>query len=119
MPAHEPLAQLAGFENFFDAHGRSRARPTPARCSAGSTGTATELEVPLARGAARPTVRIAIRAGDILLATEEPRGLSARNVLRGRLVVARRARARRWSPHVDAGARFVVHLTPGAPNRSS
>ncbi len=56
---------------------------------------------------------MAVRAGDILLASEPPRGLSARNVIHGRIlslvregptVVAR----------VDAGAPFVVHLTPGA-----
>jgi len=58
-------------------------------------------------------VRVAIRAGDILLATQKPVALSARNVLegtidsleiRGSLVVCR----------FNAGAMFVVHVTPGA-----
>jgi molybdate transport system ATP-binding protein len=75
--------------------------------------TAVELEVPLARGATGSAVQIAIRAGDILLATEPPRGLSARNILRGRLVSLARDGAAMVAT-VDAGARFVVHLTPSS-----
>jgi molybdate transport system ATP-binding protein len=57
------------------------------------------------------SIRIAIRAGDILVGTEEPRGLSARNVLRGRLVELT-AHGPTMVATVDAGARFIVHLTP-------
>jgi molybdate transport system ATP-binding protein len=69
--------------------------------------------VPLGLAAPGDRVRVAIRAGDILLATEPPRALSARNILagkiaslehRGTLVVAR----------VDCGVVFTVHVTPGA-----
>ena len=45
-----------------------------------------ELEVPLADALVGDRVRIAIRAGDILLATKKPDGLSARNVLPGKIV---------------------------------
>jgi molybdate transport system ATP-binding protein len=71
------------------------------------------LEIPLAAAQKGDKIQIAIRAGDILLATEHPRFISARNVLpgtiesletRGALVVA----------NIDAGVRFVVHVTPGA-----
>jgi molybdate transport system ATP-binding protein len=74
-------------------------------------GTDTELEVPLTASAVNARIRIAIRAGDILVGTEEPRGLSARNVLRARLIELI-AHGPTMVAVVDAGARFIVHLTP-------
>jgi molybdate transport system ATP-binding protein len=111
-PAHEGLAQLAGFENFFSGVIVER------RADAGTmqcrlTDTGTELEAPLSHGDAGAPVRLAIRAGDILLANEQPRGLSARNVLRGRLMSLTREGARVVAG-VEAGDRFLVHLTPSA-----
>jgi molybdate transport system ATP-binding protein len=112
LPAHETIAQLAGFENLFTATVEAR-RPSTGVMLCRLGDSATELEVPLGVADVGASVRVAVRAGDILLATQEPRGLSARNVLPGRLqslvtegttVVAA----------VDAGERFVVHLTPGA-----
>jgi molybdate transport system ATP-binding protein len=112
LPEDEGLARIAGFENVFDAVVTER-RPDAGTMQCTLTGSATDLEVPLARGEPGAPVRVAIRAGDILLASEPPRGLSAGNVIHGRIlslvregptVVAR----------VDAGAPFVVHLTPGA-----
>jgi molybdate transport system ATP-binding protein len=111
-PAHEPLAQVAGFENFFD--GSVTARRTDAGtmlCRLDDSGT--ELEVPLSRTAVGSPVRVAIRAGDILLANQEPHGLSARNVLQGSLSSLRREGATVIA-EVNAGERFVVHVTPSA-----
>ncbi len=111
-PAHEPLAQLAGFENFFDGTVvLRRAEAGTMQCRLLDSGLT--LEVPLAQGAVDSPVRIAIRAGDILLATQEPRGISARNVLAGRLTSLQREGATVVAA-VDAGERFIVHLTPGA-----
>jgi molybdate transport system ATP-binding protein len=112
LPAHETIAQLAGFENLFTAVVVAR-RPSSGvmLCRLGS-GDA-ELEVPMGVAAEGAGVRVAIRAGDILLATQEPHGLSARNVLRGTL----RSLSRQGTTVVaivDAGESFVVHLTPGA-----
>ena len=56
---------------------------------------------------------IAVRAGDILLATEAPRGLSARNQLPGTLLSLATEGARVIAT-VLAGERFTVHLTTGA-----
>jgi molybdate transport system ATP-binding protein len=111
-PAHETLAQLAGFENFFTA------TVTAKRADAGVMqcrldGTTTELEIPFADAEVGAPVRLAIRAGDILLANQEPRGLSARNVLRGTLAFTIREGATVVA-RVDAGVFFTVHLTPGA-----
>ena len=111
-PAHEGLAQLAGFENFFDA------RVETVRADAGTMhcrleGSPTELEVPLSTARPGSAVRIAIRAGDILVAVEEPHGLSARNVLPG-VVVSLRREGATVVAHVEAGPMFEIHLTPGA-----
>jgi molybdate transport system ATP-binding protein len=110
-PRHEMLAQAAGFENLFDgiitalheAHGTMTCR----------IADGVELEVPLARVAGGSPVRLAIRAGDILVATEPPRGLSARNVIRGKLLSLDQQGVRVIAT-VDCGARFEVHLTPSA-----
>jgi molybdate transport system ATP-binding protein len=109
-PEHGVLANLAGFENLFDAivvERRERAGTMECRI----TGSTTDLEVPLSAAAVGQPIRIAIRAGDILVGSEEPRGLSARNVLRGRLADLT-ARGPTMVALVDAGARFTVHLTP-------
>jgi len=58
-------------------------------------------------------VTVAIRAGDILLATVAPAGISARNILQGRIAgLAREGPA--VVAHVDAAVPFVVHLTPAS-----
>jgi molybdate transport system ATP-binding protein len=112
QPAHESLASLAGFENVFDGTVMDK------RIAAGTmqcrlSTDHTELEVPLSTAAIGSTVRIAIRAGDILVANQEPHGLSARNILRGHLLETRREGATMIAS-VDAGQHFTVHLTPGA-----
>jgi molybdate transport system ATP-binding protein len=112
LPAHETIAQLAGFENLFSATVVGR-RPEGGvmQCRLGSTDV--DLEVPLGLAELGASLRIAIRAGDILLATGEPRGLSARNVLPGTLIELAHEGATIVAT-VEAGERFVVHLTPGA-----
>ena len=110
-PESGVLANLAGFENVFDAtvvERRERAGTMECRLD----GSTTQLEVPLNQTTAGQRIRIAIRAGDIMVANEEPRGLSARNVLRGRLVDLT-AHGPTMVAAVDAGQRFIVHLTPG------
>ena len=119
-PASEPLARLAGFENLFSGlivERRPDAGTMQCRLIGPGPGadaaTGAEIEAPLAFGESGDQVRLAIRAGDILLAVEEPRGLSARNILRGQIMSLTREGP---TVHaiVDAGARFQVHLTPGA-----
>jgi molybdate transport system ATP-binding protein len=76
-------------------------------------GTATDIEVPYSGGQPGARVRLTVRAGDILVANEEPRGLSARNVLAG-VVSSLRRQGPAVVAHVLAGPSFEVHLTPGA-----
>jgi len=111
-PAHEPMASIVGFENFFDATVTAR-RPDAGTMQCQLEPGGVPLEVPLSRGAVGSPIRIAIRAGDILLANQEPYGLSARNILRGRLVSLDRE-GPMVTAGVDAGAPFAVHVTRGA-----
>jgi molybdate transport system ATP-binding protein len=72
-----------------------------------------EIEIPLGYAVPGDLVRVAVRAGDILLATERPRGLSARNVLEGRIESIEQ-RGTIVVIRVDCGVNFTVHVTPGA-----
>ncbi|HEX7697065.1 MAG TPA: molybdenum ABC transporter ATP-binding protein [Candidatus Acidoferrum sp.] len=111
-PRRKKLAQAAGFENLLsatvldlrEADGVMRVRLGESAC---------EIEVPLGYAAVGNRVRVAVRAGDILLATERPHGLSARNVIEGR-IVSLEQRGTMAIARVDCGVTFVVHVTPGA-----
>ena len=112
-PRLETVAQLLGFENIFDATVTSlnEERGTM-NCRLGAGPV--ELETPLVRGDIGSQLRVGIRAGDLLLATESPRGLSARNVMPGTI---RRIEQRDViiSAVVDcSGTEFEVHLTLAA-----
>src|SRR5271169_128320 len=73
-PRHETVAQVVGFENVFDATVKSIAEAQGTMlCQL--DGSATQLEVPLGHAEPGARVRIAIRAGDILVAAEQPHGL--------------------------------------------
>jgi molybdate transport system ATP-binding protein len=69
--------------------------------------------VPLARLKEGASLRVGVRAGDILLASAPPQGLSARNIFQGRILSLRR-RDVTVIAQVDSGATFEVHLTPAA-----
>ena len=110
-PAHESVAQLAGFENLLEAVVMER-RPDAGVMVLRLERTSIELETPLAEAATGRTMRIAIRAGDIMVATERPRGLSARNVIPGTIsTLAREGATVRADVHVGA-VPVEVHLTP-------
>jgi len=112
-PRLETVAQLSGFENIFNAtvlalH-EDRGTMT---CRLGSG--AVDLETPLVRAEVGSRLRVGVRAGDLLLATEVPRGLSARNLLPGTILQLEQ-RDVIVSATVDCGgAEFEVHLTLAA-----
>jgi molybdate transport system ATP-binding protein len=112
LPAYETIAQLAGFENLFTAQVVAR-RPSAGVMQCRLSDSQTEIEVPIGVADVGRSIRVAIRAGDILLATGEPQGLSARNVLRGTLVSLTN-QGTTVAATVDAGQPFIVHLTHGA-----
>ena len=75
-------------------------------------GFTASLEVPLVRVDPTQRVRVGIRAGDILLGSSSPQGLSARNVLEG-TVTSLKQHDVTVIARVDCEPEFVVHLTPG------
>ena len=111
-PRREAVAQLAGFENIFDAAVES-VHEAQGTMTCRLAGTAVTLEVPLSRVAAGAAVRVAVRAGDILLATSRPQDISARNIIPG-VLLSLEQRDFMITAQVDCGIRFEVHLTPGA-----
>ncbi|HEV2386212.1 MAG TPA: molybdenum ABC transporter ATP-binding protein [Candidatus Acidoferrales bacterium] len=111
-PRSETVAQLAGFENIFSGV-LQEAQPARGTMTCRLVSGGIELEVPLSRLETGAKVLVGIRAGDVLLATEEPRGLSARNVLPGTLVALEET-GFRVRAQVDCGAQFQVLLTPAA-----
>lgn len=89
-PRLETVAQLAGFENIFDAtvdavH-EHRGSMTCRLTSPANPSGSLSLETPLVRATVGARLRIGIRAGDILLATREPSEISARNIFPGTVV---------------------------------
>ncbi len=83
-PRHETVAQLAGFENVFDARVIS-VHQDRGTLTCRLEGSYVELETPLVRAEVGSSLRVAISAGDILLATAQPLGLSARNIIPGKI----------------------------------
>lgn len=124
-PQIEMVAQLAGFENIFDAvveAVRPERGTMTCRLLAAGERSHVVLETPLVRGGVGSAMRVGIRAGDILLATVAPTGLSARNVLPGRIVsleqrdviVAARVNCRvEMEVHLTLAARDSLQLAPG------
>ncbi len=123
-PQLETVAHLSGFENIFDATVLElhEARGTMT-CQLGDGKV--ELETPLVRAEVGSHLRVGVRAGDLLLATEHPHGLSARNILPGTI---RRLEQRdvivaamvdcggtEFEVHLTLAARDALQLAPGKP----
>ena len=111
-PRKKRLAYAAGFENHLTAVVQDL-RELDGVMRVRLAGSQVELEVPLGYAAAGNRIHVAIRAGDILLAAQKPQGLSARNTLEG-LVDSLEVRGSTVACRVNAGAMFLVHVTPGA-----
>jgi molybdate transport system ATP-binding protein len=112
-PRLETVAHLSGVENIFDATVLALHEDRGTMTCHLRSGT-VELETPLVGAEVGSHLRVGIRAGDLLLATESPRGLSARNILPGtiRRLVQRDVIV---SAMVDCGgSEFEVHLTLAA-----
>lgn len=112
-PRRKKLAQAAGFENLLrgtiidlrEADGVMRVQLEESAC---------KIEAPLGFAAVGERVRVAVRAGDVLLATERPHGLSARNVLEG-TIISMEQRGTLVATRVNCGGtHFEAHVTPGA-----
>ena len=112
-PRLETVAHLSGFENIFDATVTTLHEARGSMTCHLGTGE-VDLETPLVRAEIGSRLRVGIRAGDLLLATVSPQGLSARNILPGtiRRLVQKDVMI---STIVDCGGtEFEVHLTLAA-----
>ncbi len=122
-PLQETIAQLAGFENVFEAVVEAvRPERGTMTCRVNGDGGSLVLETPLVRGGVGASFRVGIRAGDILLATSAPAGLSARNIIPGRIqsieqrdvIVSARVKCRvEMDVHLTLAARDSLQLEPG------
>jgi molybdate transport system ATP-binding protein len=111
-PRRESLAQLIGFENIFHA-AVTAAHENRGTMTCRLADSNVELETPLVRAEAGSALLVGIRAGDILLATVQPQGLSARNILPGRLLSLEQ-RDVIVAARVNCGVEMEVHLTLAA-----
>jgi molybdate transport system ATP-binding protein len=112
-PRLETVANLSGFENIFDATVLALHEDRGSMiCRLGSGPV--DLVTPLVRAEVGSRLRVGVRAGDLLLATEEPHGLSARNVVPGKIQRLEQ-RDVTVSAMVDCGGtEFEVHITLAA-----
>ncbi|MSQ11495.1 MAG: ABC transporter ATP-binding protein [Dehalococcoidia bacterium] len=109
-PKQAGVARLVGVENLL------RLTVTRVDSHAGvttCTANRTELEVPLADAQVGQAITVGVRADDVILASEEPRGLSARNRLPGR-VQAVEPRGPAYEVLLDCGIPLRCHVTQGA-----
>jgi molybdopterin-binding protein len=111
-PRHDTVAQIVGFENVFDAT-VTALHSIRERCCAGMKPAVANWRCRSPGPWLAPRSEIAIRAGDIMIATEHAHGLSARNALRGRIESVRREGVT-VILGVNAGVTFEVRVTPSA-----
>ncbi len=111
-PRRESMAQLIGFENIFHAV-VATAHEERGTMTCRIADSKVELETPLLRAEPGSKLFVGIRAGDILLATVQPVGLSARNVIPGR-VLSLAQRDVIVVVRVNCGVEMEVHLTLAA-----
>lgn len=115
-PLQQTVAQLAGFENIFGATVEAvhpERGTMVCQVAAPSGAPPLTLETPLVRGGVGARFRVGIRAGDILLATSPPLGLSARNIIPGR-ITSLEQRDVIVTAHVNCRVDMEVHVTLAA-----
>jgi molybdate transport system ATP-binding protein len=115
-PGTLQVARSAVFENIFRARVLSLDQSSGTMaCDIGDV----VLDCPLPQPPPKSEVNIAFRAGDILLAVEEPRGISARNILPGTISKLTRrehvvAVDIRLGSHTERHVTVTSHVTPHA-----
>jgi molybdate transport system ATP-binding protein len=118
-PAREWTALAAGFENVFDAEVvelHASGGTMTCRLSDDTTRRAVMLEAPLGKARVGERLRIGVRAGDVLLASSNPQGLSARNVLPARVVDVE-MRGAMGIVRLDCGVVIEAHVTAASCER--
>jgi len=111
-PTHERIAELVGYENVLDGT-IAACQPAAGVMTVTLAGSEAQLETPVVAGSVGDPVRVAIRAGDVLVAIARPTGLSARNIIQGTVMSLRRTGAS-VALVVSVGVAIEVHVTPSA-----
>jgi molybdate transport system ATP-binding protein len=115
-PRRSSMAQAAGFENLLSGK-VTELRETDGVMRVQIDKSTCEVETPLGYREVGSRVKLAIRAGDILLGIQQPSGLSARNVMAGE-IISLEQRGTTFVARVatvsEGNIIFTVHLTPGA-----
>ena len=110
-PVKASVARLTGVENIFEAVVLERsAEAGTMTVRVGGEGEGCRIEVPLGTRREGERVVVAVRSGDVWLATEGPRGVSARNILGGR-VESIEERGEQTLVRVRSGVVWVASLT--------
>ena len=117
-PVSRDQAALSGYENIFEAVVQE-AHPAQGTMTCRIKGSSLLLESPLARRSEGESAYLAVRAGDILVATSLPSGISARNVISGRIRMIEDRDGMAELRVLCGGAdgpetEFCVHITRGA-----
>jgi molybdate transport system ATP-binding protein len=108
---HEAIAEWSALENIFE--GSITSIHEPLGTMTFHTG-ALDLEIPLGRAKPKDRVRVGISAHDILLAITPPQGLSARNILEGRILGLELHDAVVSILVICQGTELEVYVTPSA-----
>jgi molybdate transport system ATP-binding protein len=112
-PQRLSMAQIAGFENLFEAE-VTGIREHQGTMTCRLAETHIEIQMPLTRVNPAAPLYVGIRANDILLASSAPKLLTPCNLVRGRIkrmdLFGSRAELR-----IDSGLEFRVHLNDGTP----
>ena len=113
-PVNARVARLTGVENLFEGvvTQRNAAAGTMTVRVADKTETC-DLDIPLGKEREGESVLVAIRSGDILLATEALRSTSARNILCGHVTAIER-RSTHAIVRVKSGVTWAVSVTQEA-----
>ena len=110
-PVSKSVARLTGVENIFE--GRIL-NATPDSSTAtiviSDQNGSCQIDVPSLNRASGQSVTIAVRSGDILLATSELHNTSARNILPGTITLVEKT-ADRTLVKVTSGVNWVVSVT--------
>jgi molybdate transport system ATP-binding protein len=111
LPVTRSVARLTGVENIFTGR-------VVAKHEAGGTMTmevkdeddSCRIEIPFGNEALNESLTLAVPASDILLATGELQGVSARNILRGQ-ILSIEEKGNRTDVRVKSGVTWSVHVT--------
>lgn len=105
-----PIAQRLGIENALEVE---VIEDEPAEGTSVARLGAARIKIPVSGAGAGARILVTIRADEVLLAVEEPRGLSARNILPAEIREVREVGGNVLVT-LDAGAIMVAEVTPEA-----